>query len=108
MALLEARGLALQLPDRSATPLFGAAPATMIFRGVDLAIEAGESVGIVGESGSGKTSLARTLLRLYEPTAGSLHFKGRDITHLPERDLRPLRAHIQSIFQDPPNFLTVY
>ena len=101
MALLEARGLALSVPDRSATPLFGAAPETTIFRGVDLAIEPGESVGIVGESGSGKTSLARTLLRLYEPTAGSLHFNGHDITHLPERKLRPLRAQIQSIFQDP-------
>ena len=101
MALIEARGLALCLPDRSATPLFGAAPAVTIFRGVDLAIEAGESVGIVGESGSGKTSLARTLLRLYEPTAGSLHFKGRDITHLAEPELRPLRTQFQAIFQDP-------
>jgi len=64
-------------------------------------MEPGESVGIVGESGSGKTSLARTLLRLFEPTAGSLHFKGRDITHLPERELRPLRVQFQSIFQDP-------
>ena len=101
MALLEARGLALQLPDRSATALFGRAASTAIFRGIDLSIEAGESVGIVGESGSGKTSLARTLLRLYEPSAGSLHFKERDITHLPEPELRPLRAQFQAIFQDP-------
>jgi len=101
MALLEARGLALQLPDRSATALFGPTVSTSIFRGIDLSIEAGESVGIVGESGSGKTSVARTLLRLYEPTAGSLHFKGRDITHLPEPELRPLRAQFQAIFQDP-------
>ena len=101
MALLEARVLALQLPDRSAKPLFGAPPLTDIFRGVDLVLEAGESVGIVGESGSGKTSLARTLLRLYEPTAGTLHIHGRDITHLPEAELRPLRAKFQAIFQDP-------
>ena len=101
MALLEARGLALQLPDRSARAWFGRAPSTSIFRGIDLSIEAGESVGIVGESGSGKTSLARTLLRLYEPSAGSLHFRGRDITHLPEPALRPLRARFQAIFQDP-------
>ncbi len=101
MALLEARGLGLQLPDRSVRSLFGTAPVARIFHGVDLAIEAGESVGIVGESGSGKTSLARTLLRLYEPTAGSLSFKGQDITHLPEAELRPLRAKFQSIFQDP-------
>ena len=101
MALLEARSLGLQLPDRSATALFGRAASIAIFRGIDLAIQAGESVGIVGESGSGKTSLARALLRLYEPTSGSLHFKGRDITHLPEPELRPLRAQFQAIFQDP-------
>ena len=53
-------------------------------------MEPGESVGIVGESGSGKTSLARTLLRLYEPTEGSLRFEGRDITHLGQGELRPL------------------
>jgi ABC-type oligopeptide transport system ATPase subunit/NAD(P)-dependent dehydrogenase (short-subunit alcohol dehydrogenase family) len=100
MALLEARGLALQLPDRSGAVLFGAAPPIMIFRDMNLALEAGESVGIVGESGSGKTSFARTLLRLYEPTAGSLHFKGRDISHLAEPELRPLRPKMQAIFQD--------
>jgi peptide/nickel transport system ATP-binding protein len=101
MALLEARNLSLRLPDRAAKPLLGAAPLTTIFRDVDLRMEPGESVGIVGESGSGKTSLARTLLRLYEPTAGSLHFEGRDITHLGQDELRPLRSRIQFIFQDP-------
>ncbi|HYJ18548.1 MAG TPA: ATP-binding cassette domain-containing protein, partial [Burkholderiales bacterium] len=101
MALLEACGLGLKLPDRSAQPLFGAPPVADIFRNVDLSLESGESVGIVGESGSGKTSLARTLLRLYEPTAGSLRFQGRDIGHLPEVELRPLRAKFQAIFQDP-------
>ena len=101
MTLLEARSLTLQLPDRAAKPLFGGSPLTTLFRNVDLRMETGESVGIVGESGSGKTSFARTLLRLYEPTGGSLHFKGRDISHLPEQELRPLRAQFQSIFQDP-------
>ncbi len=100
MSLLEAHGLTLQLRDRSASTLFGRAPWRSIFRDIDLLLHAGESVGIVGESGSGKTSLARTLMRLYEPTAGSLRFKGHDIAHLPERALRPLRAQFQCVFQD--------
>lgn len=98
--LLEARGLTLRLPDRTAKPVLGAAPLITIFQNIDLAIEAGESVGIVGESGSGKTSLARTLLRLYEPTAGRLYFGGREITHASEDELRPLRPRMQFIFQD--------
>src|SRR6185295_20421013 len=69
MPLLEAKGLTLQLPDRAAKPVFGRPPLITLFRDVDLRMESGESVGIVGESGSGKTSLARTLLRLYEPSA---------------------------------------
>ncbi len=100
MSLFEARGLTLHLRDRSASPLFGRAPWRTIFNDIDLSLHAGESVGIVGESGSGKTSLARTMMRLYEPTAGRLRFKGHDITHLPERALRPLRAQFQCIFQD--------
>ncbi|HWA12042.1 MAG TPA: SDR family oxidoreductase, partial [Burkholderiales bacterium] len=101
MPLLEARGLGLQLPERSAARGFGRPPLATLFRDVDLAIEPGESLGIVGESGSGKTSLARTLLRLYRPTQGRLHFAGRDITHLDEAQLRPLRTQVQAIFQDP-------
>ncbi len=101
MALLSARGLSLSLPDRTASSVVGRRPMVEIFKEVDLEIELGESLGIVGESGSGKTSLGRTLLRLYKPTAGQLSFEEIDIAAMAQSELRPLRARIQMIFQDP-------
>ena len=70
-------------------------------RGVDLALRRGETFGIVGESGSGKSTLARLLLRLIEPTGGSVRFRGRDLTSLSREDMRRERRHVQMIFQDP-------
>ncbi len=105
MALISIRGLTLALPDRAAKPLFGRTPRREILRDINLDIDGGERLGIVGESGSGKTTLGRTLLRLYEPTAGTIHFAGQDITHLAERELRPLRAQMQMAFQDPQSSL---
>ncbi len=99
--LLRVTDLHLSLPDLNRKPLLGTAPRIHILRGVDFGIAKGEIVGIVGGSGSGKSTLARCLVRLLEPTGGTIHFDGQDISHLSERDLRPLRRRFQMIFQDP-------
>ncbi|MET3730129.1 ABC-type oligopeptide transport system ATPase subunit [Fictibacillus halophilus] len=69
--------------------------------GITLDIFKGETLGIVGESGSGKTTLGRTIMRLYEPEHGNITFDGLDITHMPEKKLRPYRKEFQMIFQNP-------
>jgi len=69
--------------------------------GVSFDIAAGEVLGIVGESGSGKTTLGRLLLRLTEPTSGSVTFAGRDLLHLTGRELWRLRPSMQVVFQNP-------
>jgi len=69
--------------------------------GVSLSVNKGETLGIVGESGCGKTTLGRTILNLYKPSAGSVSFEGNVISNMTQKELHPYRRNLQMIFQDP-------
>jgi len=69
--------------------------------GVTFQIKKGETFGLVGESGCGKTTVGRTIVRLYEPTSGSIKMDGIEISNMKEKEMRPIRRKFQMIFQDP-------
>ncbi len=97
-ALLEVRGLTRHFRVRDG---FRQHRTAVAVDGIDLALRAGEAYGLVGESGSGKSTVARMILRLLSPTAGTMVFRGQDITALQGEALMRLRENIQIVFQDP-------
>jgi oligopeptide transport system ATP-binding protein len=97
--LLEARGVVKHFPVRKGI-LKRTVGQLKAVDGVDLDVYRGETVGLVGESGCGKSTLGRTLLRLLEPTAGTVRFDGVDVTSLSGAELKAARRHMQIVFQD--------
>ena len=98
--LMEARDLQKHFPVRGGV-LNRAKAFVRAVDGVSFAVREGTTLGLVGESGCGKTTVGRTLLRLTDPTGGSILYRGRDITRLRGGDLRALRSKVQIVFQDP-------
>jgi peptide/nickel transport system ATP-binding protein len=98
--LLKVQDLKMHYPIRGGV-LFRQIANNYAVDGVSFEINRGETLGIVGESGCGKSTVAKAILRLYEPTAGAIEFDGKDIINMSKPDLREIRQDMQIIFQDP-------
>ncbi len=98
--VLEVEGLKKHFPIKKGL-LSRTAGMVYAVDGVSFHIGEGETLGLVGESGCGKSTVGRTVLRLIDPTAGTIRLGGRDVTHLGKSDMRPVRREMQIIFQDP-------
>jgi peptide/nickel transport system ATP-binding protein len=103
--VLEATDLRTHFPVRSRGIIPRTIGAVKAVDGVDLRLEAGETLGLVGESGSGKTTAARSILMLVRPTGGQIKIDGQEITSLSAKQMLPVRRKAQMIFQDPYNAL---
>jgi len=99
--LLQAEHVQLYFPVKSGDLIGRTVGHVHAVDDVSLSLAEGQTLGIVGESGSGKSTLARCLVRLLEPTSGTLRFHGGDITHLGRKPLQPFRREVQLVFQDP-------
>jgi oligopeptide transport system ATP-binding protein len=100
MSLLKVDNLKMHFPVRGGVLMRSVASCKAV-DGVSLQLGTGETVGLVGESGCGKTTLGKAIVRLLRPTDGNIVFEGQDITHAHMGELRPMRRHVQMIFQDP-------
>lgn len=100
MAYVEAENLVKHFPVRGGV-LNQVTANVHAVNGVNFQINRGETLGVVGESGCGKSTLGRMLVRLLDPTSGTIRFDDADLTTLSHRDLMPFRRRIQMIFQDP-------
>ncbi|MCC2677696.1 MAG: oligopeptide transporter, ATP-binding protein [Pseudobdellovibrio sp.] len=98
--ILEAKGIKKHFPIRKGFFMREVGQVKAVEE-INLSVRRGETLGLVGESGCGKSTLGRTLIRLYEPTAGTIQFDGADFAALSGSDLRKKRRDIQMIFQDP-------
>jgi ABC-type oligopeptide transport system ATPase subunit len=101
MALVEVRNLTKVYPLGESIFGGGAHGEVRAVDDISLTIDAGETLGLVGESGSGKSTLGRLVLRLIDPTAGSIRFEGHDLLAAGRRNMRRFRRDMQIIFQDP-------
>ncbi len=99
--LLEVTNLVKYFPIKSGLLIDRQVGAVQAVDDVTFSVREGETLGLVGESGCGKSTLCRTVVKLLEPTSGSIRFEGTEIAELNRRDLRPLRREMQMIFQDP-------
>ncbi len=98
--LLKVSGLTKHFPTAKTGP-FTAGPVVQAVDNISFQLGQGEALGLVGESGCGKSTTGRLVTRLLEPTAGKIEFEGQDISNLSSGELRPIRTHLQMIFQDP-------